>query len=104
MHLKLLSLRTAIALTITIAILSPASVIAQDDDKTIDMSNLTCGEFEDMGRMEKMMSLVWLSGWTAQQQGNTTFTPDRSAMGDRQDALEAACKDNEQALVIEQLL
>ncbi|MEM6613506.1 MAG: HdeA/HdeB family chaperone [Cyanobacteria bacterium P01_C01_bin.72] len=104
MHLKLFSLRTAIALTTTIAILSPASVIAQDDDKTIDMLTLTCADFDDLGRMEKVMSLVWLSGWTAQQQGNTTFTPDRGAMRDRQDALKAACEDNEQALVMEQLL
>lgn len=102
MQLKLLSFRTAIALTTTIAIWSPATVIAEDDNKSIDMSQLTCEEFEDLGRIEKMMSLVWLSGWTAQQKGKTTFTPDRGVMSERKDALEAVCEDNEKALVIEQ--
>lgn len=104
MGIKLLSFRIAIALTTTLLILSPTTAIATDDDKTIDMSNLTCGEFEDLGRMEKMMSLMWLSGWMAQQQGDYSFTPDRGAMSDRKDALEAACENNENDLVMNRLI
>lgn len=104
MQLKLLFRRTSIALVSTIAILSPVAVIAQDDDQAINMSQLTCGEFSELGRMEKIMSVVWFTGWTAQQQGDTSFTPDRDAMTERQDALEASCENKEQDLVINQLV
>ncbi|MGD1917505.1 MAG: HdeA/HdeB family chaperone [Pleurocapsa sp.] len=111
MQFKLFPLRTAIAeLTIGIAfvaiftILSPALVAAKNDFLTIDMSNLTCEEFVDLGRMEKIMGLVWLSGWAAQRQGNFTFTADRTVLSKRKDALENACENNEQDLVINQLI
>ena len=103
MKLKSLSLRKAIALITAIVILSPAVVMAEDDDKTIDMSQLTCAEFDGLGRREKMMSLIWLSGWIAQQRGNFNFTPDRSAISDRKDALEDACENNEEDLVMKVL-
>ena len=103
MKFKLLSLRTAIALTTTLVIFSPVTVTASDDDKSIDMSNLTCEEFNDLGKTEKMMSLVWLSGWMAQQQNDFNFTPDRGVMSDFKDTLEAACENNETDLVINRL-
>lgn len=119
MQFKLLSLRIAIALkdslavsklavgialTTTLAILAPTMASAADDDKSIDMSNLTCGEFQDLGKREKVMSLIWLSGWMAQEQGDFILTPDREAMSDRKDALEAACENNEGDLLINQLI
>jgi len=103
MKLKLLPWKIAIALAAALAVLSPAIVVAADNAQTIDMSQLTCEEFVDLGRMEKMMSLVWLSVWAAQRQGNFIFTADRSVMTARKDNLEAACENNDRALVIEQL-
>ncbi|MEM7760670.1 MAG: HdeA/HdeB family chaperone [Cyanobacteria bacterium P01_A01_bin.40] len=93
-----------LALITALAILSPTIVIAEDSGKTIDMAQLTCEEFTNLGRMEKMMSLVWLSGWAGQRQGNFTFSADRTVMTKRKDNLEAACENNEKALVIEQLI
>jgi hypothetical protein len=92
-----------IALTATLVILPQVIVTAEDGDQTIDMSQLTCAKFDDLDTMEQMMSMIWLSGWTAEKQGNFTFAPDRGAMSDRKDALEAACENNQQALVMNQL-
>ena len=103
MQLKLLPFRTAIALSTAISILSPVTVIAGDEDKAIDMSQLTCGEFLDLGRKEKMMSLVWYSGWSAETKGDFIFTPDRGAMSERKDSLEGACENSQDDLVVNQL-
>jgi hypothetical protein len=110
MQLNLLPFKKAIAklvigiaLTATLVILPQVIVTAEDDAQTIDMSQLTCSKFDDLGKMEQMMSMIWFSGWTAEKQGNFTFTPDRGAMSDRKDALEAACKNNQQDLVMNQL-
>ena len=48
------TLVTAIAVT---TILSAIGVAAADNSKEIDMSQLTCAEFLQMGRMETMMSI-----------------------------------------------
>ena len=92
-----------VTLTAAVSILSPITVTAADKDKEINMSQLTCEEFLDMGRMEKMMSLVWYSGWMAEKQGNFTFTPDRGAMSQRKDSLEDACENSKNDLVLNQL-
>lgn len=111
MQFKLLPSRTVIVkLTIGIAfvavftVLSPALVATGNDSLTIDMSNLTCEEFVDLGRMEKIMGLVWLNGWAAQRRGNFTFIADRTVLSKRKDALENACENNEQDLVMNQLI
>lgn len=104
MQFKLLPLRTAIAFITTLAILSTATVTAGNANETLDMSQLTCAEFDELGKMEKMMSLMWLSGWMAQQQGNFDFTPDRGVMSERGEALEAACENHEEDLVMNRLV
>lgn len=105
MHFQQLSLNIAIAFTMTLAILSPTMAGATDDnDQTIDMSSLTCGEFQELGRREKAMSLIWLSGWMAQQQGDFQFTPDRGVISERKDDLEKACENNDNGLVMNELL
>jgi HdeA/HdeB family len=110
MQLNLLPLKKAIArlvigiaLTATLVILPQVIVTAEDDAQTIDMSQLTCAKFDDLGNMEQMMSMIWFSGWTAQKQGDLTFTPNRGAMSARKDALETACENNQQDLVMNQL-
>ncbi len=100
MQPRLFPLKTLVALA---AILSPMIVTAADDDKQIDMSQLTCGEYLEMGRMEKMMSTVWYSGWVAEKKGDFIFTPDRGAMSERKDSLEDACQNSENDLVLNQL-
>ena len=104
MQFRLLTSKIALALTTAIVILSSTTVTANDEEGAIDMAQLTCAEFKDLGRMEKMMSLVWLSGWEAQQQGDFTFTPDRGAMSQRQDAIEEACENNEQDFVMNRMV
>ena len=90
----------AIAIT---SILSAMAVAAADNSKEMDMSQLTCGEFLQLGRMETMMSIVWYSGWIAEKQGEFIFTPERSAMSDKKNALETACNQNKNDLVLNQL-
>ena len=94
------TLVTAIAVT---TILSAIGVAAADNSKEIDMSQLTCAEFLQMGRMETMMSIVWYSGWMAQKQGEFMFTPERGAMSDKKNALETACNKSKNDLVLNQL-
>ena len=94
------TLVTAIAVT---SILSAIGVAAADNGKEIDMSQLTCAEFLQMGRMETMMSIVWYSGWMAQKQGEFMFTPERGAMSDKKNALETACNKSKNDLVLNQL-
>ena len=103
MQLKLFPLKIAISLTTAASILSSATVTAEDNDQVIDMSQLTCEEFLDMGRMEQVMSMVWYSGWAAETKGDFFFTPDRGAMSERKDSLESACENNQQDLVMNQL-
>lgn len=103
MQLKLFPLKILIATTATASILLSATVIAADNSKEIDMSQLTCGEFLQMGRMETMMTVVWYSGWMAEKQGNFAFTPDRSAMSSQKDVLSNSCQDSSDDLVINKL-
>lgn len=106
MQFKLCPLETiklAFALTVVSTISAPLIVTASDDEKTRDMAQLTCAEFMDMGRMEKVMSVVWYSGWMAEKQGDLTFTPDRGAMSERQESLETACENSQNDLVLNQL-
>ena len=91
-----------IAIAIT-SILSAIAVAASDNSKEIDMSQLTCAEFLQMGRMETMMSIVWYSGWIAEKQGEFIFTPERGAMSDKKKVLETACNQNKNDLVLNQL-
>ncbi len=100
---KFFPLRISVVAIAVASILSAIAVATANNGKEIDMSQLTCEEFAQMGRMEKVMSTVWYSGWSAQKQGNFTFTPDRSVMSARKDSLEAACENNKNDLVLNQL-
>lgn len=103
MQLRLFPPKILVAMIAIASVLSPIIVTAADKDKEIDMSQLTCAEFMQMGRMEKVMSVVWYSGWMAQNKGEFMFTPDRGAMSEQKDFLETACKNNGNDLVISQL-
>ncbi|MDJ0634216.1 MAG: HdeA/HdeB family chaperone [Xenococcaceae cyanobacterium MO_188.B29] len=103
MQSKFFSAKILVAIIATASVLSPITVTAEDKDKEINMSQLTCAEFMQMGRMEKVMSVVWYSGWMAQNKGEFMFTPDRGAMSEQKDFLETACKNNGNDLVISQL-
>ena len=100
---KFFSFRTLVTAIAASSILSAIAVAAADNSKAIDMSQLTCEEFLQMGRMETMMSIVWYSGWMAEKQGKFMFTPERGAMSDKKNALETACKKSKNDLVLNQL-
>lgn len=100
---KFFPFKTLVPVIVVTSILSAIAVAAADNSKEIDMSQLTCGEFLQMGRMETMMSMVWYSGWLSEKQGEFMFTPDRGAMADKKNALDTACNQNKNDLVLNQL-
>ena len=100
---KVFSFRILVPVLTITSILSAVTVAAADNSKEIDMSQLTCAEFLQMGRMETMMSIVWYSGWMAEKQGEFMFTPERGAMSDQKNVLETACNQNKNDLVLNQL-
>ncbi|MEM7591548.1 MAG: HdeA/HdeB family chaperone [Cyanobacteria bacterium P01_A01_bin.83] len=103
MNLKFLSLKATVATTATLSIFFSATVTAADSDKIKNMSQLTCAEFLDMGMMQKVMSVVWLSGWTSKEQERYMFAPDRNLLSNKEELLEENCKNNEQDLVLNQI-
>ncbi len=103
MQSKFFAAKILVSVIATASVLFPITVTAADKDKEIDMSKLTCAEFMQMGKMEKVMSVVWYSGWMAQNNGEFMFTPDRGVMSEQRDFLETACKNNGNDLVITQL-
>lgn len=103
MNIKPLSLRAAIATTASLSVFLSTTVTAADDDKIKNMSQLTCAEFLDMGRMQKIMSVVWLSGWTSKEQERYLFAPDRGLLSNKEELLKDNCKNNEGDLVLNQV-
>ncbi|MEM7593460.1 MAG: HdeA/HdeB family chaperone [Cyanobacteria bacterium P01_A01_bin.83] len=87
MKSQLVSLKVAIAVTTTVPFLHPTSVAASIRDKIKNMSQLTCAEFLDMGMMQKIMSVVWLSGWTSKEQERYMFAPDLQLLSNKEDLL-----------------
>lgn len=103
MNIKLIPFKAAIATTAVLSIFFPTTVTASDSDKIMNMSQLTCADFLDMGMMQKVMSVVWLSGWTSKDQERYMFAPDRNLLSNKEELLEENCESNEQDLVLNQI-
>ncbi|MEM8721234.1 MAG: HdeA/HdeB family chaperone [Cyanobacteria bacterium P01_G01_bin.39] len=103
MNLKLFAFKTAVLFAATTPFLYSATVTASDSNKIKNMSQLTCAEFLDMGMMQKIMSVVWFSGFTSNESERYMFAPDRSLLSNKQDSLEDNCQSNQQDLVMNQI-
>ncbi len=103
MQFKFILLKAAVAAMTIASAFYPTTVTASDDDKIKNMSQLTCEEFLDMGMMQKIMSVVWLSGWTSKEEERYMFAPDRKLLSNKEDLLEQYCQNNQQDLVLNQV-
>ena len=104
MHTKLVSRKVAVATTAALSVFFPTTVTASNSDKIMNMSKkLTCANFLDMDMMQKVMSVVWLSGWTSKEQEKYMFAPDRNLLSNKKELLEENCQSNEQDLVLNQI-
>lgn len=103
MKIQVISFKTAIAIAAGLSIFFPTTVTASDSSKIMNMSQLTCADFLDMGMMQKVMSVVWLSGWTSKEQERYIFAADRNLLSNKKELLEENCSNNQQDIVLNQI-
>jgi hypothetical protein len=100
---KFFSLKILITLIAVALMLVVITTKAAKSSQEIDMSQLSCGEFLEMDRMQQVMSIVWYDGFAAQKRGTFIFAPDRDHLSEQKESLTTACESRENDLVVKQL-